>query len=72
MLPMVTGFTQMPDGPGRRTIIGVGPHFIMADGFMKMDMAGCGYLEANGRRPGLAGAEGGIIMDGRHWVQVFQ
>jgi hypothetical protein len=67
----VTGFTQMPAGPGRPIIIGVGHHFITAAGFMKMDMAGCGYPATNGHLHGLAGVEVEIIMDGHRWVRIF-
>ena len=58
----------MPDGPGLPTTIGDGLRFIMAGGFTKTDMDGCGFPATNGLPPGLAGAVAEIIMDGRRWV----
>ena len=49
---METGSIRMPDGPGLPITTGDGHHFIMAVGFMKTVMDGCGFPEMNGHQPG--------------------
>ena len=63
---MVIGNIPITVGPGNQIMIGVGHHFIMAVGNMIPIMAGCGYLDMSGHRPGLAGAVMRIIMAGHH------
>ena len=52
---MVTGYIQNMDGNGSQTIHGAGLLSIMAGGFLRMTMAGYGFLEQNGLLPGLCG-----------------
>lgn len=67
MPPTDIGCTAMQAGPGFQIIPGDGPLSIMAAGFMKMVMAGCGCRVTNGRRPGLAGEEVPMCTDGRRF-----
>ena len=64
MPPTATGCIVMRDGFGHPIITGAGLPSITDGGSLINSTAGCGCLAMNGPRPGLAGEEARIIMDG--------
>lgn len=58
------GCQQLTDEPGHRTMTGAGRLFTTADGYMTLLLAGHGFRDTNGHRPGLHGDNTVMIMRG--------
>ena len=65
--PTDIGYCLTMAGHGHQIIAGDGHPFIMADGISIIIMAGSGYREMNGVRPGYHGEEPKVIMVGLQW-----
>src|SRR6185437_6671839 len=68
----VIGYLRGTGGPGFLIIAGDGLLFTMETGFTTMSMAGCGYRDMTGRRPGLPGENMEEIIAGRPLAPIFR